>query len=470
MDAIEPILKFGLDTQWTDLPEDVIERTRLAILDTIASALPGARGHGLPELTSLVTEWGGAPQATLLTSGRKVPAPLATLVNGVAARAWDLDDVHEQNTCHVNANTVPAALAVAEARGPVNGRDFMLAVALGTEAICRVSAAPRLSFSETGMANSYQSGYFGTALAASRLLGLDIDRARHAMGIAYARVAGNQQGYVDGAMTVRLMQGVAPEGGVIAALMAERGITGSSKVLEGKFGYFPTYQRGVYEPKDLTVDLGTLWRSLEISIKPVYPCCKFTHGPMEAMLDAMARADISHEEIERVVIDVTNREVYDLICEIKERKWNPITVVDCQFSLPYTVAYVAVNGMMSLEAFQPEGMADARVRAFMARIDARLDVEAQGSGRGKFPMPGIVEIRTKGGRISKSTVTYVKGHPKNAMDFEDVADKTRACARFAGFDESQTERLISFVRELENQDDVSRLAELASPSPRRLAA
>ena len=51
-----------------------------------------------------------------------------------------------------------------------------------------------------------------------------------ALGIAHARIAGNQQGYVAGAMTVRLMQGIAVEGGLLSALMAERGVTTYSKV------------------------------------------------------------------------------------------------------------------------------------------------------------------------------------------------------------------------------------------------
>ncbi len=463
MDAIEGLLAFGLHPERAHLPDDVLVRTKMAILDTLASTVAGRSAEAVPALCDLAADWGGRPQATILADGSRTTAPIAALVNGVASRAWDLDDVHEQNTCHVSANIVPVALALAEARPTMTGREVLAATAVGMEMACRVSGAPRLSFSETGMANSYQSGFFGAALTASRLLKQDQDMARHAMGIAYARIAGNQQGYQDGAMTVRLMQGVAPEGGLISALMAERGLTGSRKILEGRFGYFETYQRGQYDPASLTDGLGQDWHLLNISIKPVYPCCKYTHGPIEAMVAAMRRAGCGPDGIERVDLRVTNREVYDLVCETRERKWNPTTVVDCQFSLAYTVAYAAIHGGMSMDAVQPAGMGDARVREFMQRIHVTLDASKQGTGRGTFPMPGIVTLTLKSGAPVSSEVVYVKGHPKNPMTYADVAGKMRTCGAFAGLAAEDVERLIAVVETLETAPDAAVLATLAAP-------
>ncbi len=462
MDASEHFLDLGQNLRWGDLASPVAERARLALLDTLASAVAGATAGGVAELAQLVGEWGGAPQATLLPNGRQLPAPLAALVNGVAARAWDLDDVHEQNTAHVSATTVPAVLAVAEARGGVSGRDLLLAIALGNEAICRITAAPRVTFSESGMAPGYQAAFFGGALAAARVLGLDRARMGHALGLAYARLAGNIQCYVDGTMAVRLMQGITAEAGVVAALMAERGLTGSRNVLEGKFGYFPVFQRGRYEPAELVDGLGERWRSLEISIKPVYPCCKYTHGPIEATAEAMRQAGVGYAEIERIDLDVSNREVYDLVCEVAERKWNPQSVAECQFSLPYTVAHAAVHGTVALESFTPAGMADAAVRALLPRIRAHLTADLDDHGRGTFPMPGVVRITLRSGRAIEARVVHVKGHPENAMTYADVADKMRACARFAGADEGAVERLIDLVAGIEAVADVRSLAMAAA--------
>lgn len=462
MDAIENLLEFGLDPARAQLPGAVATRTKMAILDTLASAVAGRTAEGVGPLSELIEEWQGAPQATVVSNGHKTTAPLAALANGVAARAWDLDDVHEQNTCHVTANIVPAALAIAEARPIVSGQEFLAANAVGMEVACRISGAPKLSFSETGAANSYQAGFFGSAITAARLMHLDLDTSRHAMGIAYARVCGNHQGYLDGAMTVRLMQGVAPEGGVVSALMAERGLTGSRKVLEGRFGYYETYQRNAYNRETIVARLGEDWHLMEISIKPVYPCCKYTHGPIDAALEAMKKVGGSPDAIERIDIKVTNREVHDLVCETRERKWNPETVVDCQFSLPFTVAYSLVHDGMSLKALEPEARENRQVRELMQRIHVTLDVEAQGKGRGTFPMPGNVSMTMRSGKRSDAEVVYVKGHPKNPMTYDDVAQKMRTCAEFAGLGRHKAEALIDAVHDIESLPNAATIAELAA--------
>lgn len=462
MDAVEPLLDLGLGTRYDDLAPDVIARTRMAILDTLGAALAGLSGEGVAPLAAMYSEWGGAPQATAFAAGRKLPIPAAAMLNGLAGRAWDLDDVHEQNTCHVNVNIVPAVLALAEACGPVNGREFIAATTVGAEMVCRLSAASRISFSETGSSMSYQCGFYGAALAGARLLGLSRDAARHALGIAHARVAGNQQGYVAGAMTVRLMQGIAVEGGLLSALMAARGITGSSEILEGRFGYFPVYHRGIYEREALVDGLGSKWLLTEVSIKPAYPCCKYTHGPIEASAAAVSELGVRPEDIERIAVKVTNREVYDLVCTTRERKWNPQSLTDAQFSLPFAVAYAAVHGRVTPDTFQPAGRADPAVRALLPRVQAELDLSAQGEGRGTFPMPGIVTIDDRRGRSASKTVTYVKGHPRNPMTYDDVAAKFRVCAQLGRPGWTGADEVIEAVRNLERLGDTARLAQLCA--------
>jgi 2-methylcitrate dehydratase PrpD len=462
MDAMTPLLEFGLRTRPEDLPESVVERTRMAILDTLAATLGGYRGESVQELGALVAHWGGTPEATLLATGQKLPLPLAVLGNGTAARALDLDDVHEQNTCHVNVTTVPVALALAEARGPVGGRELIAAVAVGAELICRLSAAPRIGFSETGHSMSYACGFFGATLVASRLMRLPLAVAQHAMGIAYARIAGNQQGFLAGAMTVRLMQGIAAEGGVVSALMAERGLTGSRDVLEGRFGYYPVFHRGVYEPADLTAELGDRWLLEDVSLKPVYPCCKFIHGPIDALRAALARCGAAVDDIAGIRFKVTNREVHDLVCAPRERKWNPGTVTDAQFSLPFMTAWAAVHGGIGFRPLAAESLADPQVRALMQRIEVDVEMDAQGEGRGRFPMPGIVTVTERSGRRTESVVEYVKGHPKNPMTFDDVAAKLDECAAYGHPGWKHRERLVGLVRHLERCPDVAEIARLCA--------
>ncbi len=452
-DAMEALLEFGHGMRYERLPQNVVARTKMAVLDTLGTAIAGIRADAVAELTALACHWGGRPEATLITNGAKLPLPLAVLVNTTAARAWDLDDVHEQNTCHVNVSTVPAMLALAQARGPISGRDLVAAVAVGSEIICRMSAAPRIGFSETGSSMTYQCPYYGVALATSRLLGLSLAQTRHALGIAHACVAGNQQGFLTGAMTVRVMQGIAAQGGVVAALMAERNLTGSADVLEGRFGYYHVFHRGKYDRDDLVRELGSRWLANDVSIKPLYPCCKFIHGPIDALLAATGEAAIRIEDIERIRVVVTNKEVFDLVCTTHERKWNPASVTDAQFSLPFMLAWAAVHRSIGFAAASPASLDDAAVRALTQKVEVEARTESQTEGRGKFPMPGIVTVVERSGRETKRVVEYVKGHPNNPMSFDELAAKFLDCTRHGRPGWSGGEALIERIRSLEALDD-----------------
>ena len=455
MTKIDQIIDFAAGFSAADMYDALRAHAKRSVLDTLASMYAGVKAEGVPGLTALVDEWGGNQQATLVTNGARSSVPMAALVNGAAARGWDLDDVHEQLTCHVNASIVPAAFAVAEYVGGVDGEKLLASIVLGAEFTCRLAAAPLLSFSVTGMPPSYQFTVLGSALTAAWLLGLDHERTLDALGIAYARLAGNHQGYVDGAMTVRLMQGVSAEVGVSAAMMASRGITAAGDILEGRFGYFPIFQRGQYDPAPLTKDLGTYWEQLNISIKPLYPCCKYTHGPIEATIEAVAKAGVPWGEIQKLSVTVTNTEVYDLVCLSRERKWQPKSVVDVQFSLPFTMAYAAVRGNVDLDLLAPEVREDADILALTQRVDAVLDVEKQGDQRGTFPMPGVVTLLTMSGDEVSVPFDRVKGHPSLPMSFDDIAEKARACAAFGLPKWDGVERAISTIRDMTGPFDFS---------------
>jgi len=207
----------------------------------------------------------------------------------------------------------------------------------------------------------------------------------------------------------------------------------------------------------------------EVSIKPAYPCCKYTHGPIEASAAAAKELGVTPQDIEKITVKVTNREVHDLVCTSRERKWNPQSLTDAQFSLPFTVAYAAAHGGVGPQTFQPAGLADGTARALLPRVEAELDLSAQGEGRGTFPMPGIVTMRDRAGRSVQKTVVYVKGHPNNPMTYDDVAAKFRECAQLGRPGWKGADEVIEAVRHLERLDDSAVLATLCAASGPRAA-
>jgi len=259
-----------LNTQFEDIPPEVVNVTKKDILDTLGCALAGSSSPGSREMVELLKEWAGIQESTVWLFGERLPCVHAALLNGSMAHARDFDDTYDLGLVHVGASTVPAAFAVAERKGRVSGKDMVTACALGQDMILRMAASITQwnDFHATGTL-----GIFGSAAAAGKLLNLHEDQMISAFGIAYAQASGNVQALHDGVLSKRLQPGNAARGGVFAALLAQTGFTGARKSLEGTSGFFKVYYNNHYNRKVLLADLGKTFEGIRLGFKP-YPCAR----------------------------------------------------------------------------------------------------------------------------------------------------------------------------------------------------
>ena len=78
----------------------------------------------------------------MLGFGDRLSVDQAALVNGAMAHALDYEDAFDPVPLHPNASLLPAALACADAFG-CTGREFLAAVILGCDLVCRMGLALR---------------------------------------------------------------------------------------------------------------------------------------------------------------------------------------------------------------------------------------------------------------------------------------------------------------------------------------
>ena len=159
------------------------------------------------------------------------------LVNGTAAHAFELDDFHNAKL-HPGAVVIPAAFAVAEARG-IGGARLETAIAAGYEVMIRTSLA--LDPSEGRLRGWHLTaicGTFGAAAAAAVLMGLDAERTAWALGLAGTQSGGLFAFNADGTMSKRLHPGRAAQAGIMAAELAELGFSGPTQIYEAEDGGF----------------------------------------------------------------------------------------------------------------------------------------------------------------------------------------------------------------------------------------
>jgi 2-methylcitrate dehydratase PrpD len=390
------------------------------------------------------------------------------------ARALDIDNVLEKASLHVHASVVAAVLALAERRGSVTGKEFLTAIIVGSDVVARLGQSNKIPTAVSGMNSTYQYGTFGTAAACGRLLRLSESQLGHSLGIAYSMVAGNSQCLVEGAMTTRLGQGTAAYDGVLSALLAEGGMTGARKTLEGTFGYFNCYQRGQYKPEAVLDKLGERFEGTDVSIKR-HACCMHAHTSIDAVLDLVRKHNLRAGDIRCIAIGL-NRQGLNLIGLPLAEKQRPASVAAAQFSAPFIVATAILRGRVFIDAFSDNSISDPAILELAGRtaVDVDPDIDRDAPGRCS---PAKVVVTTTGGARLEARLDAVKGHPSNPLSFGEIAEKFALCNEFAlnRLSDRRVRDFTDAIARLEELKDVRELTNILAPetasgdSPRRTA-
>lgn len=451
MDASYSLANNVIKLDYSDIPAEAIEIAKKDILDTLGVAIAGCSEPGGKELMTLVEEWGGKEESTVIGFGKKMPAPLAALVNGTTAHALDYDDVI-LSTGHVGVIVIPSAFAVAERKGKVNGKDLITAVILGIDVMCRLGEASKPLALGPGWLYTPLYGVFGATAAAGKLLELDEEQMVNAFGIAYSQAAGNRQPIVDGALSKRMQAGLAARAGVFSALAASKGITGAKNCFEGKFGLFKVYHRGEYSRETLLRDLGKYFPIVNLGFKR-FPACTATETALGATLELVEEHNISPDDVEQIYVHVG--EYSRNVCEPLEVKQNPRGTVDAQFSIPWAVATALSKRTFKIEDTSSEAINDPIILNLARKVIPVVDVEVK-----DIIFPSIVEIKMK----DSDTVYTMRqdihiGHPERPLSWEELINKFKDCAMHGTkrLTDQKIEYLIRTISELENVDDVGEI-------------
>jgi 2-methylcitrate dehydratase PrpD len=462
-DLVVDVSRFAASIDPARLDAAVIKAVKTNIRDTLSCALAGSSAMAIAEVSGLVREWGGAPQADMFVFGGKYPAHHAAWVNSGMSHARDYDDTHDAAILHAGVSTIPAAIAAGQLRGNLSGANLIAAVAAGLEVTCRLGVAINVDIVEVGFIYSALLGYFGATAAAGRAFGLTPDEMLNAFGIVYSSVAGNHQVTRDASLMKRLQPGLAAQAAVVAVQLARRGIRGAQQVFEGADGFFRVYLHNRVDGDVVRRDLGRHFELLNLSYKP-YPCCRDTHSSIDAVLELRARSQRPVGDIESIRVGVTGPG-YQMVCTPEEVRLAPRSIVEAQFSIPYTVAVAWTDGRLGIGHFSDEGLQRADVLDLAKRVQPYVDVEIDREWS-RFVTPARVTIQFRDGETIETRVDYPKGHPNNMMTEAEFAAKTADCASLVArpLPVDSAARLTSMVDKLESVPDISALVRVMTGS------
>lgn len=410
MGLSQSLARYITSTSYEDMPKEVVEFTKLCILDYFGSAIAGASKPPVQMIDDMIKEMGGHEQATLVTGG-KTSVVNAALVNGSASHIVELDDIHKSSIIHAATVVVPAALAVAEWK-QLSGKDVITAVAIGYEVCFRVGEAVSPSHYYYWH-NTATCGTFGSVAAAAKLLNLTEEQIIHALGNAGTQAAGLWEFIEDGAMTKQLHTGKAAMNGVISALIAQKGFTGARKILEGDRGFFKAMSEH-YDESKITQNLGEEFKILENSFK-IHASCRHTHHAMDLMIGLAKEKPIKLEEIDSITV-----RTYETAINITDND-EPNTIYGAKFSLQFCTALAVLKGEGNLAAFNEQTLWDDEIRTLMKRVDVVVDPEINA----KYPEKwgAKVDILLKSGDTITSVTDFPKGDPENGVSAEDLFNK-----------------------------------------------
>lgn len=456
MNVTGALARFVADAAAGDIPEEARLQARRAVLDTLGVILAGCGEDAGRIVVGWVREQGGTAEASVLGHGFRAPAAEAALVNGTSGHALDYDDVNISLRGHPSIPLLPALLALGEKLG-APGRDLVTAFVLGFEVeakLGRLIGGPHYAL---GWHATSTLGSLGAAAACAKLLALDGERTRAALGIAASLAGGVQQNF--GSMTKPLHAGWAARNGVVAAALAERGLTADAQALEGPSGFLRAASGDARLDADPALErLGDPWEIVSpgIGVK-LYPCCYATHRALDAALELRQSHGIDVARIESVEVRVSRGTLLPL------RREPPGTGLEGKFSLEYCLAAALLEGRVGLDSFRDEAVRRAVAADLMARVRVVEDREPA-----PFPIGGFAEVRLrlKDGSEHSLRVDTPRGDPQRPLTWDELAAKFRDCAG-AVLPPDACERAIVTIEALEDVGDARELTAVLSAEEAR---
>lgn len=441
------LCKMVIDTRYEDLPGEVVTYTKNVILDVLGITIGGSSQDGIPAVVDLAREQGGNEQCLLPFYGGKIPASMAAFAVGPMTRALDMGDVHTM-AGHCSEYLFPAMLAAAGLKDSVTGKEFITAYVVGSEVLIRIGEASRaLTLIEMGIEHGGHY-IFGAVSAVGKLLGLSLEQLQNAMGLAKAMTQPHDiLMYSEACHVPRVHHGFVCQDAVNVCLLAQKGITGPHEVLLGPRGYLNLHDKAGSDPEKLTAGLGKDWRVTGTEMKP-YASCKCTHTAISGIITILEENKLTVEEIKQIDLEEGSLNCGSVVYP-KAEKWNPVTVAECQFSLPYAVATAALDKNVGVGSYTEDLRTRKRVRELMTRIAATEDKA--------LPRWACrISVELKDGRKLAKEVLHVKGSVQKPFTKEDLIEKFKSMIPFSAYPlrDATVDALIASVLGFEKIDDV----------------
>ena len=434
--------EFAVSLKFADLPDEVVNEVKRYMYDSIGCAYGGYHTKDLNIIRDIYIDIGGKSDATVLGFGDKLPAVNATLINSLMVRALDFNDIYWKDDPSHPSDIIPAAWAVGELVN-ANMKDVIVAIVLAYEFEQRLCLFAKPGVRERKWHHATLT-QFVSPIVAGKLLGLTVDEMVHAIGISGCHnhtIGCPTAGKLT--MMKNTVDPMAVQSGVFAALMAQKGFSGTEKVFEGKEGFMdafigwnakdeslkPTDMEGrdgvsswSWDIDALVGGLGDSYKIMECGMK-AFPTEALTHTHLSCVLNAMIGNNLEYSDVKEVKVTCF-AQAYDILFD--PTKYRPESRETADHSLPYCMAVAMVDKKITTDSFSDEKLNDPRIYEVIDKIIGEPSQEFEKMFPAK--QPSRVVLTTNDGRMFEEYLEYPKGDPREPMTMDDLENKFNSLA------------------------------------------
>ncbi|MBI5869252.1 MAG: MmgE/PrpD family protein [candidate division Zixibacteria bacterium] len=439
--------EFAAQLKYDQIDATAVHAAKRFLLDSCGCALGGFHHEDVAIMDRTLAEFGGNPEATIWSSGKKSSAYHAALINSLAIRVMDYNDIYWEADPSHPSDLIPAATSCGE-HFHKSGANIIAGIVLAYELEMRLCEFGVPGIRERGWHHASLT-QIASPVVAAYMMGLTVDQTVNAIGISTCHNM-TMGAVAAGKLTMmkNTVDPMATASGVMAARMARHGYIGTELIMEGKEGFCqllgPSWDMG-----RLTDGLGESWRIVRCGFK-AFPTEALTHSPISAALQLVKEHDIKADDVTHVRVRTVAR-AKDILAD--PTKYHPETKETADHSLPYVVAAAIADRMITPQQFTPARIAEPKLRSLFPKIEVVADAEFER----QFPAKkcSAVAITTKDGRTVEQQVDYPRGNPSNPMTDADIEEKFRALTSEV-MDKSAQDRVIEAVNSLEHAPDLSK--------------
>jgi 2-methylcitrate dehydratase PrpD len=433
------LARYIIGAQYDDLPVDVRKQGVRTLLNYVGVAVGGSHHETVDIAVSALAPFSGPPQAGLFGRSERFDIMNAAFVNGVSSHIFDYDDTHLNTIIHPGGPVISAILAFAEMR-PIQGKDFLNALALGVEIECRIGNAVYPNHYDVGWHITGTTGVFGAAAAAGRLIGLNEQQMIWALGLAASQPVGLRESF--GSMNKSFNPGRAASNGLFAAILASKGFTSSNAMIEAKRGWANTIS-AKQDWSEITSGLGQRYEAALNTYKP-FACGIVLHPAIDAAIQLRNENQLSPGEVKRIELKVN-----PLVLELTGKK-TPREGLEGKFSVYHAVAIALIEGAGGERQFSDRAVRDPTVVELRGKVAPIVDPAIK-------PEQVDMTIELSDGRMLRKHIEHAIGSLEKPMSDADLERKFLDLAEGI-LTASQAQRVIDACRSVEALEDAGDIA------------